>query len=384
MSANLAALQLETVRDDISRSNGLPAPLYVSPEWAERERDSVLANTWTAIGHASSVPVRHAQPVDLAGLPLVMVHDREGELRVFHNVCRHRGHKLVNAEGAIEGAIRCPYHSWTYAMTGALRGTPHIGGPGVHETAGFDKAAYGLKAVRSAVWFGVVFVNLSDDAPEFADHIAPLERRWAEFVGPNGISQLRVPEMHAHMQFEVKSNWKLPVENYCESYHLPWVHPGLNSYSRLEDHYHIMEGQLGAGQGTLAFNFSNWEGISLPQFSAWPSERRNVAEYLALYPNVLLALQVDHAYSIVLQPVAHNFTRELVEVSYVGDDAVDEQFAPAHERILEGWRGVFAEDVSAVEGMQAGRSSSAFDGGVFSPVMDNPTHHFHRWVAQRL
>ena len=186
------------------------------------------------------------------------------------------------------------------------------------------------------------------------------------------------------MELTVESNWKLPVENYCESYHLPWVHPGLNSYSRLEDHYHIMEGELGAGQGTRAFDFSAREGIALPAFPHWPSDRRNVAEYVALFPNVLLGLQMDHFFAIWLQPLAHNRTREVVDIQYVGDEACGDQYESARVRTLEGWREVFKEDVHAVEGMQAGRESPAFDGGAFSPVMDNPTHHFHRWMVTRL
>ncbi|NKC10858.1 MAG: Rieske 2Fe-2S domain-containing protein [Gammaproteobacteria bacterium] len=379
-----APLDLSAIHVDISRSRGLPAELYVSEAWAREERDRLLARHWTAVMHASRVAPRSAQPVELMGLPLLVARDDGGELRVFHNVCRHRGHKLVAAECRIEGVIRCPYHSWTYALDGTLRGTPHIGGPGVHEADGFHKSSYGLKAVRTVEWLGVVFVNLSGDAPPFDECVAPLKARWEAFVGTGGFDQLSVAATHPHMQLEVQANWKLAVENYCESYHLPWIHPGLNSYSKLEDHYHIMEGAVGAGQGTLAFDFASREGISLPQFVAWPGDKHSVAEYVALYPNVLLGLQMDHVFTIILQPLSHDRTMEWVELLYVGDGASDPACTFARERTLEGWREVFAEDVDAVEGMQAGRASSAFDGGVFSPVMDNPTHHFHRWVAARM
>ena len=81
------------------------------------------------------------------------------------------------------------------------------------------------------------------------------------------------------------------MENYCESYHLPWVHPGLNSYSRIEDHYNIVAGDWGAGQGTKVFEFSERAGIELQRFSAWPEDKLKIAEYIALFPNVLLGLQ---------------------------------------------------------------------------------------------
>ena len=145
-----------------------------------------------------------------------------------------------------------------------------------------------------------------------------------------------------------------------------------------------MHGELGAGQGSLAFNFASKEGIALPQFEAWPKEQRNVAEYIAVYPNILLGLQVDHLFAVWLQPISASRTREVIQLLYIGDEATTEHYEEARIKTLEGWREVFAEDVDAVEGMQLGRSSTAFDGGAFSPVMDNPTHHFHRWVANRL
>jgi choline monooxygenase len=383
MSA-LPSLDLSVVTEDISLSRGLPSQCYTSAEFAIRERDTLLSNTWTCIGLASDVDVRHALPTTLLGLPLVMVRDGEGALRVFHNVCRHRGYQLVPEPCKLRGALRCPYHSWAYGLDGTLNTTPHFGGSGIHEVEGFDKSAHGLNVVRSTEWLGLVFVNLSGDAPSFEDHIAPLQARWEKFVGPGGFDLLRPAATGGRMELTVQSNWKLPVENYCESYHLPWIHPGLNTYSKLEDHYHIMEGDVGAGQGSLAFNFASQEGVSLPTFPDWPEDQKNIAEYVALFPNALVGLQVDHVFVIVLEPISENRTREIVQLLFIGDEATGPDFEEARVRTLEGWREVFAEDVHAVEGMQSGRASPAFDGGTFSPIMDNPTHHFHRWVASRL
>ena len=93
---------------------------------------------------------------------------------------------------------------------------------------------------------------------------------------------------------------------------------------------------------------------------------------------------MDHLFAVWLQPISASRTREVIQLLYIGDEATTEHYEEARIKTLEGWREVFAEDVDAVEGMQLGRSSTAFDGGAFSPVMDNPTHHFHRWVANRL
>jgi choline monooxygenase len=111
-------------------------------------------------------------------------------------------------------------------LTGELAATPYL------KLEKAKKDALGLKTVRSAVWMDVIFVNVSGDAQPFEEWIAPLEQRWAPFMG----HALFYPG-HAsggRGMLEPQCNWKLAVENYCESYHLPWIHPGLNSYSKLE------------------------------------------------------------------------------------------------------------------------------------------------------
>ncbi|MCK5923332.1 MAG: Rieske 2Fe-2S domain-containing protein, partial [Methylococcales bacterium] len=312
------------------------------------------------------------------------VKDPTGTVRVFHNVCRHRGRQLVDEACELQGSIRCPYHSWTYHFDGSLSCTPNIGGHGIHDLKDFDPALHGLFQVRSAVWMDMLFVNLSGDAPSFDKHIAPLEARWSKFTGAGDLSCARPVNDGGWMEMEARANWKLLVENYCESYHLPWVHPGLNSYSKIEDHYTILAGDWGAGQGTTVFDFSERAGIDLPVFAKWPEAEKKVAEYIALFPNVLLGLQASHFYAVDLLPVAVDQTVEQFQIYYVGDETLTERYAKARRILLAGWREVFVEDFDPVEGMQRGRASSAFDGGAFSPVLDTGTHHFHKWVAARL
>ena len=383
MTAFLSVEELDAINAPTGNAHGLPNRCYTSADGARAERDSVLGTSWTAVGFTSELAPGHALPFDLMGLPLMRVRDPGGATRVFHNVCRHRGHRLITEPCPIKGAIRCPYHSWTYGFDGALRGTPHIGGHGIHEVDGFDKSRRGLFEVRSAIWLDVVFVNLSGTTTAFAEHIEPLVRRWESFVGRGGLDALR-PEDEERLELEICCNWKLAVENYCESYHLPWVHPGLNSYSNIQDHYNIVADGWGAGQGTRVFNFTERAGIRLPRFERWPQDQLKIAEYIALFPNLLLGLQNDHLFALVIKPQAPDRTIETIQLYYVGDAAVGDENAAARRTMREGWREVFVEDVSVCEGMQQGRASPAFDGGAFSPVLDVPTHVFHRWVAQRL
>jgi choline monooxygenase len=231
----------------------------------------------------------------------------------------------------------------------------------------------------------VIFINLSGDAAEFADYARPLTDKWEAFLGTTGIERMRIAANGKGMQIEIESNWKLAVENYCESYHLPWIHPSLNTYSRLEDHYHIMYGNDFGGQGSYAYRLYDQAGTALPRFPEWPEDKLEQAEYVAFYPNVLLGIQADHAFAMIVEPRTCESSIEHLRLYYVGDEAAhDDQHAASRNATLESWRVVFGEDVDAVEGLQKGRHSPGYKGGVFSPVMDNPTHHFHQWVARKL
>ncbi len=384
MSTLPSAAALTAVLGPIADACGLPNEVYTSDAYFEHEREALFAATWACIGRGSDAPEPgDACPVDLMGLPLVLVRGEDRALRVFHNVCSHRGNRLVAEPCRAAGAIRCPYHSWTYALDGALRGTPHIGGVGRHELDGFDRERHALRPVRSAEWLDLVFVNLSGNAPEYAAHIAPLLARWKPLVDTDELSRLKIGVSHARIDMEVASNWKLAVENFCESYHLPWVHPGLNKRSRIQDHYHILGEDLFAGQGTVVYDPDYLEGERFPCFESWAQDKRTCAEYVALFPNVWIGLHVDHLYTVILTPSSKDHTLESFQFYYLGD-AAGERFANKRAVSLEAWHEVFAEDIGVVEGMQIGRRSPAFQGGVFSPVMDEPTHHFHQWVARRL
>ena len=375
MSSTLT--DLSTVRRPVGDANGLPNAHYIDPGVYAEENQAVLIHQWAGLAVASDVPeIGDAVPITFLEIPLLLIRDRSGKVRVFQNTCRHRGMILVEEPRKIEGAIRCAYHSWCYSTDGKLISTPHVGGPGHNTAEGIDRDLLGLIEVRSFIWRDVVWINLSGDAPEFEDAMATLIARWAEFDQPifHGGPDSR-------FSLEVACNWKLAVENYCESYHLPWIHPGLNSYSRLEDHYHIEEPGLFSGQGTRVYRqLKGDSGEVFRDFSGLSAKWDKAAEYIAAFPNVLFGVHRDHVYAIILVPLGMGRTREDVHIYY----ATDQSDPDLRARNTEQWKGVFIEDVFVVEGMQRGRNAPGFDGGRFSPVMDSPTHLFHDWVAGRI
>ena len=380
-AAPARAMPLEAVLQDVAKARGLPNSCYVDPVAFAQESRALFFEGWAGVGFAHQVPEPgDVFPINFLGAPLLLARDRSGAVRLFENVCRHRGMILVEAPRKIEGAIRCPYHSWCYGLDGRLVSTPHVGGPGRNIHPDIDREALGLIEVPSTVWLGVVFANLSGDAPPFHEAHGELIARWGEFDQP-----LHHGGPESSFTLEVRCNWKLAVENYCESYHLPWVHPGLNSYSRLEDHYNIVEYGRYSGQGTFVYRPQlSEDGRRFGDFPDLSDKWEQGAEYVTLFPNVMLGVHRDHTFAILLDPQDVGRTLERVEIFYADPASLSEGMRDLRERNAEMWREVFEEDVFVVEGMQRGRGAPGFDGGKFSPAMDAPTHVFHHWAAARL
>lgn len=371
---------LQRAAQDIELARGLPNPCYTEPDYLQTERKAVFSTGWAGVGFAKDIPhPGDVAPITFLGIPLLLVRDKQQTVRVFQNTCRHRGMLLISEPTHLKGVIRCPYHSWCYALDGRLKATPHVGGPGYNTHDAIDYADTGLVEFRSAVWLGVVFVNLDGNAPEFEACCGDLHARWGEFDRP-----LYHSGADSSFVLDLETNWKLAVENYCESYHLPWIHPALNSYSRLEDHYNILSAGHYAGQGTVAYRPTlSEDGRQFDDFPDLESKWNSGAEYIAVFPNVLFGVHRDHTFAIVLEPVSQTRTREHIEIFYASEQGLCDAMSDLRATNTKMWKTVFTEDIGVVEGMQLGRSGPEFDGGVFSPVMDNATHCFHQWVVKQ-
>ena len=167
---------------------------------------------------------------------------------------------------------------------------------------------------------------------------------------------------------------------------MPWIHPELNKVSNISDHYHIEDENFNfSGQGSNKYSQQFDGNIKLKCFPNWPTELSEKSEYVSLYPNVMLGIHIDHFYAFWLEPISNNQTKEHFELYYVGDEsASSDEFKDMREKNFAFWQEVMNEDVTAIEGMQNGRNSPAYNGGNFSPVMDTPTLMFHKWVANNL
>ena len=379
--------KLDVVNNSIEKAHGLPNECYTSKDYTLIERKKLFEDKWIVVGVASSIPeIGDVKPIDILGMPILILRNKQNEIKVFHNVCSHRGVKLVSKSGKINSLIRCPYHSWSYSLDGKLMATPHIGGMNKHSADGFDKSKSNLKEIRSYIWLDLIMININQNEMSFEEYIKPLSDRWEKFWPIKDRELIHHSNDFGYFKLNAKCNWKFAIENYCESYHLPWVHPGLNSYSKIEDHYHIQGlPNRFAGQGTVVYNPQFKGKEKLPSFPNWPKDKENIAEYVALFPNVMLGIHKDHYYAYWIEPINHEFTLEHMELYYVGEQAAQaNKFKSLRKQNHKQWEDIQKEDVDIIQGMQTGRNSPSYNGGNFSPVMDNPTHHFHKWVAQNL
>jgi phenylpropionate dioxygenase-like ring-hydroxylating dioxygenase large terminal subunit len=182
------------------------------------EYERILKPSWQIVCHVSSIPKPgDYMTLDLGADSVVAVRGADGAIQTFHNVCRHRGSRLLEGGGNCRAHITCPYHGWSYRLSGELVGVP------ARETfPGLDRAQYSLKPVRSQVMMGFVFVCVAGNPP-------PLEHIWGGFLAdfaPHRFEDM-VPLGTSYIE-HWDCDWKIAMDNYLESYHVPIGHPGLN------------------------------------------------------------------------------------------------------------------------------------------------------------
>jgi len=379
--------KIKAVDKPIEDANGLPNECYIDKEYLAYEKDKVFCDNWTAIGVGSSIPnPGDAKPYNLLGIPLILIRDKNMEIRVFHNVCSHRGFKLLEKSCTLKNVLRCPYHSWSYDFNGNLIATPHIGGLNKHQSEKFDKGRSNLKQIKSKIWMDIIFVNINSNAINFEEFIKPLEQRWSKFITKKDQELIVHSDDYGYFNLDVKCNWKFAIENYCESYHLPTIHPELNKVSNINDHYHIQGlPNRFAGQGSKKYEQPIKGNKKFNIFPNWKKSMLKNSEYIALFPNVMIGLHIDHFYVFWLEPLSICKTKEHMQMYYVGNNSANgEELKDLRKENARFWKDVMIEDISAIEGMQEGRYSPVYNGGNFSPIMDQPTHQFHKWIANSL
>ena len=254
------------------RPRGLPGAIYTSRDFLRLEYDAYFRRSWLFVGLAHDIPDK-GDAVPVLGLPIFLCRDGEGAVRAFHNVCRHRGHAIVQKKCTRRRFFVCPYHAWAYGLDGRLLRTPYFDGADPKAKPTLDTESFGLKEIRCEVWHDWVFVNLEANADALSDHIAPLARAFADF----DLSQLKLMGEYETGPHPV--NWKVIYENAIESYHEPFCHPEFVVHTPLGLHEELVDGDLVGN----SVRVGDREGVT------WQAGYDTDSHYYGLMPNFFVA-----------------------------------------------------------------------------------------------
>ena len=325
----------------------LPARLYGCPDAWVRERTAVFGRAWLFLGHeAEATSSGDWIATDIAGHRLLIVRGKDGMLRAFHNVCRHRAGPLVQgANGHCDGELVCAYHGWRYALDGRLRAATGFG-----SADGFDPRDFGLLGVRLETWRGLAFVNLDPEAAPLAAHVGPLETLLAERGLEIAASALR----RTH---DLACDWKVYAENYLEGYHIGAVHP-------------VLAGELGAAEYRVRV-----EGDLVVQEAVGVNDGPQAGVWGWLWPNLGINVYRDGAMIERITPLGPGRTRlDYLFLNDGGANALGEALA-ASDRLT-------AEDARICEAVQANLSAGAYATGVLSPRHEAAVAWFQSRLAE--
>jgi len=350
---------VEAILRPFGESRTLPAEAYRSAAVFEWEREHLFSNGWLCLGKLDDLlGPGQLTGVDVLDESVLLTRDGEGQVSAFSNVCRHRGHPLVEVGEAIDARqIRCPYHSWAYRFEGSLRSAPTL-----TQTVDFDVADWSLVPIRSTEWLGWLFVNLSGTAKE-------LQATYG-----NVADELEVYETHrliktARHSYEVSANWKLLVENYHECYHCASIHPALCEVTPPDSGSDLVPDGLWCG-GTMVLkdhaSTMSFDGTSagLP-FRRLDETARRTVLYVGLFPNLLISAHPDYVMTHRITPLAADRTAVECDWLFSPETLAQPGFDPSYA--VEFWDKTNWEDWKACERIQQGTSSRGFTPGPLSP-----------------
>ena len=348
----------------LAEASTIPGPWYTDPRLARLERRAVFGRSWQLCARVEQVALAGQYvTAEIAGEPVVVVRGDDGVLRAFFNVCRHHAAAVMTAPEGHTTQLRCPYHGWTYALDGALKGVPDFAG-----VCHFDRARNGLVPVRVATWEKFVFVNLDPDAGA-ASLDGWLGGLVAE-VAPLALGQLHFAERRV---FTLACNWKVFVDNYLDGgYHVPHLHKGLDSildykdYTiEIRDRYCLQSSPIDSTGG---------EAMTA-------SVRKGQAFYYWLYPNLMLNWYEGYLDTNLVLPLGTDRTQVIFDF-YFSDVS-----PAAHERnrrSMDVSERIQDEDHAICESVQRGLSSRAYQAGRLSVRREAGEHLFHRLLAENL
>lgn len=349
-----------------ARSLSLRKEAYTDPRWHNVDLEAIIARTWQWVCHVEKLGEAGAYvTIDIAGHPIAVVRDREGVLRAFYNVCKHRAHALLSGEGNVS-RIMCPYHAWVYKLDGKLVRAPHT-----ETLEDFSTGDICLDEVQVEEFCGFIYVNLDRKAPSLASQTGDLAteiRHWAPDIENLTFGY--------RLTYDIKSNWKNVVDNFLECYHCPTAHKDFCTLVDMDTYKVTTHGiysshMADAGKATnSAYDVSN---ATVKTHAVW-----------WLWPNTCLMRYPGRSSMIVLNiiPAGPDRTFETYDFFLETKDVTEAEKETIRylDEVLQ------VEDIAIVESVQRGMKTPAFTQGRIvndpdgSGKSEHAVHHFHGLV----
>jgi len=366
------------VNEQIACAQTLASRFYTDSGMFAIERARIFRRTWQlvgtlgqACGEVSGKPRTISDPesyftAEVAGEPVIVVRDKQGTLRAFSNVCRHRAGPIALGNGC-KSVLRCQYHGWTYALDGRLIGTPDVEG-----VEFFDRSTMGMVPLRVDTWEQFIFVNFDPSALPLSDFLGQIPQQAAgfEFAG------LQFAERRDYV---IDCNWKVYVDNYLEGYHIPIAHPGL---MKEIDYAHYRTDTFRYYSQQFAPIRAMKEGDGGERFYAPAKTGLQEALYFWIFPNLMLNIYPDNISSNLIVPLSQDKTLTIFEWFFHNVKSAENQSRIA--RAIAFSDEVQQEDILLCSNVQKGLHSATYDRGRYSVKRENGVHHFHMLLGEFL
>jgi choline monooxygenase len=365
------------VNEQIECAHTLASRFYTDPAILQVEKTKIFDKTWQLVGtldqpcgELNGAKRTIADPetyftAEVAGEPILVVRDKQGTLRAFSNVCRHRAGPIALGSGC-KNVLRCQYHGWTYTLDGRLIGTPDAEG-----VEFFDRSTMGMFPLRLEAWEKFIFVNFDPKAEPLSAYLGdiPQQARGFQFEGLHRVER---------RDYVIDCNWKVYVDNYLEGYHIPIAHPGLMreiDYSQYRtDTFHYHSQQFAPIRAMKADDTA--------ERAYAPGTGLQEALYFWIFPNLMLNIYPDNISTNLVVPISHEKTLTIFEWFFhdPGSAKVQERVKKAVAFSDE----VQQEDIGLCENVQKGLRSTTYDRGRYSVKRENGVHHFHMLLSEFL
>lgn len=373
----------EQVRHNIVQATTIPPEAFYDESYFVAEQEQLFGNNWFAVAHAQELKrPGDTKVVNVGTQSFILTKDKKGKYNAFYNVCRHRGARILEFEDQAtvqnRKRLNCPYHWWSYRLSGELVSTPFF------DSDNFKKGDYSLLKVKVEEFAGILFLNQNpNNSKPLSSQLGQLNENFANYpsLGMNILRQ---------QTYNLDVDWKLLAENFMEWYHVGPVHPELAKFSTMDKH-HMNEGE-GNYIGFVTAPVTNCGGpADTDLFNPTPNtteEDHSTAYFYHIFPNVSVTVYPHSVYTLIMLPEAPGKCKETLYLLQHPECRLetdtDEEYDTKADKLMKFVTNVNDEDIYIVNRVSKGLRNTHYRGGRFAPDMEMTCYRFQNMLADAM